>query len=121
MLAGNMAGTGHLKISVMVGLCRWQGRVHWGLLTASNQRFTSVPAAAAARDRQTPKVVVSINEIQDLQSLLSSQGYEVIPSSGAGYKILSVVLGLADLYVTTKPSTYKWDSCAGHAILVSWL
>ena len=46
-------------------------------------------------------------------------GYEVIKAGGAGYKILSVILGWADLYVTARPSTYKWDSCAGHAILVS--
>ena len=101
--------------------CRWQGRVHWGLLTGSNQRFTSVPEAAAASDRETPKVVVGVTEAQDLKDLLLSQGYDVITSGGAGYKILSVVLGLADLYVTTKPSTYKWDSCAGHAILVEYL
>ena len=38
-------------------------------------------------------------------------------ASGAGYKILCVILGLADVYVLSEGSTYKWDSCAPHALL----
>jgi inositol polyphosphate 1-phosphatase len=60
-----------------------------------------------------------MNEVDEVHTQLSSLGYDVINAGGAGYKILCVILGLADLYVTPKPSTYKWDSCAGHAILVS--
>jgi len=53
------------------------------------------------------RVLVSINEINELQGLLTSQGYDVIHAGGAGYKILSVILGLADLYVTTKCQCHK--------------
>lgn len=38
-------------------------------------------------------------------------------ASGAGYKILCVILGLADVYVLSEGSTFKWDSCAPHALL----
>ena len=38
-------------------------------------------------------------------------------AAGAGYKLLCVAKGWVDVYATTKGSTYKWDSCAGHAIL----
>ena len=93
------------------------GRVHWGIAASPALRFSSVEAASTA-SKASPKVVVSMNEIKELRGSLTSQGYEVVEAGGAGYKILSVVLGLADLYVTAKPSTYKWDSCAGHAILV---
>ena len=59
-----------------------------------------------------------MNEDHELEEPLRALGYEVVKAGGAGYKILSVILGWADLYVTARPSTYKWDSCAGHAILV---
>lgn len=38
-------------------------------------------------------------------------------ASGAGYKILCVIQGLADAYILSEGSTYKWDSCAPHALL----
>ena len=31
--------------------------------------------------------------------------------------MLCVARGFVELYVTRKGSTYKWDTCAGHAIL----
>lgn len=99
--------------------CRWVGRVHWGIAPTPSLRFSSVESAPTTKD--APKVVVSMNEVKELHGPLTSQGYDVVEAGGAGYKILSVVLGLADLYVTAKPSTYKWDSCAGHAILVIFL
>jgi len=30
-----------------------------------------------------------------------------------------VALGFADVYVNTGPSTFQWDTCAPHALLVS--
>ena len=39
--------------------------------------------------------------------------------AGAGYKILCVISGQADLLVTSSKTTYFWDTCAGHAILRS--
>ena len=48
---------------------------------------------------------------------LEKSGFEVVYGAGAGYKILLVVLQRVDIYVTTK--TYKWDTCAGDAILCS--
>ncbi|XP_051532613.1 inositol polyphosphate 1-phosphatase isoform X3 [Myxocyprinus asiaticus] len=38
-------------------------------------------------------------------------------ASGAGYKILCVIQGLVDVYVLSEGSTFKWDSCAPHAVL----
>lgn len=44
-------------------------------------------------------------------------GKRLMYASGAGYKILCVILGLADVYVLSEGSTFKWDSCAPHALL----
>lgn len=38
-------------------------------------------------------------------------------ASGAGYKLLCVVRGRVDVYVLSEGSTFKWDSCAPHAVL----
>lgn len=38
-------------------------------------------------------------------------------AAGAGYKMLCVILGLADAYVLSEGSTFAWDACAPHAIL----
>jgi len=45
--------------------------------------------------------------------------FNLVFSSGAGYKLLTVVLGLADIYVLSKNSTHFWDTCGPHAVLRS--
>lgn len=44
---------------------------------------------------------------------------EVIYAAGAGYKLLCLALSLSDTYVSSQASTYRWDTCALHAILKS--
>jgi len=46
-----------------------------------------------------------------------SKEFSVVHCAGAGYKILTVALGLCSVYVCTKGSTYRWDVCAPHALL----
>jgi inositol polyphosphate 1-phosphatase len=43
----------------------------------------------------------------------------VIEIPGAGYKLLSIIMGQICAYVLTKPTTYYWDTCACHAVLNS--
>ncbi|XP_049852204.1 3'(2'),5'-bisphosphate nucleotidase 1-like [Schistocerca gregaria] len=42
---------------------------------------------------------------------------EVIRVGGAGYKILCLARGVADVYCYPSPGTKKWDTCAPEAIL----
>lgn len=52
------------------------------------------------------------------EALISVYGPDkLVYASGAGYKILCVIQGLADVYVLSEGSTFKWDSCAPHALL----
>ncbi len=44
---------------------------------------------------------------------------KVIYAAGAGYKLLCLALSLSDTYISSQPSTYRWDTCALHAILKS--
>jgi inositol polyphosphate 1-phosphatase len=41
----------------------------------------------------------------------------VAEAAGAGYKQLCVACGDADMYVLSKGSTFRWDTCGPHAIL----
>lgn len=62
--------------------------------------------------------VISTSEKETIKAALSRvcRG-SVFPAAGAGYKSLCVVQGLADIYIFSEDTTYKWDSCAAHAIL----
>ena len=46
-----------------------------------------------------------------------SKDWDVRCVSGCGYKLLCVINGLADVFVLTQPSSYKWDTCGPQAIL----
>ena len=41
----------------------------------------------------------------------------MVRAAGAGYKLLCLCDDLAHAYLLTKPTTYRWDTCAPHAIL----
>jgi len=100
----------------------WTGKIHWGFGGGSgevgNASFIPGPTEGADDGLEVkPKAVISNREAEDVSTGLEASGFEVVVAAGAGYKILLVILGRVDIYVTTK--TYKWDTCAGHAILTS--
>lgn len=59
---------------------------------------------------------MSSSESDHLKAALSGS-HELIFAAGAGYKQLCVALGLADAYLLSKGSTFRWDCCAPHALL----
>lgn len=76
----------------------------------------SLPKGGAERGLS---VVLSSSEKQMVKETLASLcgPDKLMYASGAGYKILCVIQGLADVYVLSEGSTFKWDSCAPHALL----
>ena len=91
----------------------WSGRCIWGVshdgVAAHNCR---PPPPGGATERRT--LVVSG---ADADAARLEGAYRLRRSAGAGYKALCVVDGVADAYVLTHASTYKWDTCAPHAVL----
>ena len=64
--------------------------------------------------------MVSGNEDSTFICRLESSGkWKVLKPAGCGYKLLCVIDKMADIFVLTKPSSYKWDTCGPHAILKS--
>ncbi|XP_048856203.1 inositol polyphosphate 1-phosphatase [Brienomyrus brachyistius] len=93
-----------------------KGQHFWGV------SFGSIKASSISgpthRSEELLSVVLSSSEKQNVKVALSPLcGGKLTYASGAGYKILCVILGLVDAYVLSEGSTYKWDSCGPHAIL----
>jgi len=98
---------------------KWSGRIHWGCVH-KNEHLNNIvmkPCNSSSRT-ETPKIILSMVESKQLIETLKPH-FDLVEAGGAGHKILCVVLGLADIYVTSKPSTFKWDTCAGQGILNS--
>ena len=67
-------------------------------------------------DNNNDIIVISGSESNELISQIQSAGYQVLPVKGAGYKQLCVIDRRAVAFIRDG-STYKWDTCAPHAIL----
>lgn len=63
--------------------------------------------------------IFSTSENSELLQKLMAHGYEFAFSAGAGHKALKVITGEVDLYMLSKGSTFKWDTCGPQAILRS--
>ncbi|KAM6927699.1 inositol polyphosphate 1-phosphatase [Xenentodon cancila] len=97
----------------------WSGKHYWGV-SFGNINICSVPKPKDGREMQPGlSVVLSSSEKQVVKEALTSLcgSDRLMYASGAGYKILCVIQGLADAYVLSEGSTFKWDSCAPHALL----
>lgn len=77
-------------------------------------KVTNLPVA---NPKSTKLAVLSPSEDEKYIKALKDLGYGIVFSAGAGHKILKVVTGDADLYLLSKNTTYKWDTCGPQAIL----
>ncbi|CAG7731021.1 unnamed protein product [Allacma fusca] len=97
---------------------KWHGRKFWGVST-SNQSVSSLTRYPLSRDPKAKKLIISSpSEDTSIKEKLK-EDFDFVCSSGAGYKLLCVALGLADIYILSKSTTHFWDTCGPHAILKS--
>ncbi|KAK9529204.1 hypothetical protein VZT92_013314 [Zoarces viviparus] len=95
----------------------WRGKHFWGVSCGS------INVCSVSRPKGGPgaglSAVLSSSEKPVVKEALTSLcgPDKLMYASGAGYKILCVIQGLADVYVLSEGSTFKWDSCAPHALL----
>ncbi|XP_029357698.1 inositol polyphosphate 1-phosphatase [Echeneis naucrates] len=97
----------------------WRGKHFWGVSCGDiNVCSLSCPKGDPDSERGLA-VVLSSSEKQVVKETLGSvcSPKKLMYASGAGYKILCVIQGLTDVYVLSEGSTFKWDSCAPHALL----
>ncbi|XP_008833841.1 inositol polyphosphate 1-phosphatase [Nannospalax galili] len=111
---------------------RWKGQCYWGLsymgtnihslkLSISKRNSSEAQTENTSLDAEFSRpfsAVISTSEKETIKDALSRIcGGSIFPAAGAGYKSLCVVQGLVDIYIFSEDTTYKWDSCAAHAIL----
>nr|XP_048311982.1 inositol polyphosphate 1-phosphatase [Myodes glareolus]XP_048311983.1 inositol polyphosphate 1-phosphatase [Myodes glareolus]XP_048311984.1 inositol polyphosphate 1-phosphatase [Myodes glareolus]XP_048311985.1 inositol polyphosphate 1-phosphatase [Myodes glareolus] len=109
---------------------RWKGQYYWGLsymgtnihslqITLSKGTGGGTQTENSDGELSRPlSAVISTSENEAIKTALSRVcGGGVFPAAGAGYKSLCVVQGLVDIYIFSEDTTFKWDSCAAHAIL----
>ncbi|KAI4457875.1 (2')5'-bisphosphate nucleotidase 1 [Holotrichia oblita] len=116
---GDIIGIGHLSgirnrqclaNYICLANIKWRGKCYWGANYANSLRSSP----------QSPTGVICISGSEDelvKRKLIDCGGYRLVEAAGAGYKMLAVIEGLADAYILTKNSTFKWDSCGPQAIL----
>lgn len=93
---------------------KFEGRFFWGF-DFNDFRMSNLEVV---EESSSPlKVVVSESESKQVLDQLNLANLTVIKATGAGFKLLCAINGWADIFVTSKSSTYKWDTCAPHALL----
>ncbi|XP_006864109.1 PREDICTED: inositol polyphosphate 1-phosphatase [Chrysochloris asiatica] len=115
---------------------RWTGECYWGLsYMGTNVHSLQHPIpkrsgsetlsqltenTSSEAESQGFSAVISTSEKETIKTaLLRVCGDSIFRAAGAGYKSLCVVQGLVDIYIFSEDTTFKWDSCAAHAILRS--
>lgn len=102
----------HSKVDVNI----YHSLVFWGVCLPqlkANNCFATRPT------RCNLLAIFSSSENADLLQKTLEIGYEFAFSAGAGHKALKVITWEVDLYLLSKGSTFKWDTCAPQAILRS--
>ena len=95
----------------------YNSALYWGIALSELQAYSK----KLDIERKSPRLlgIFSSSERADLLQQMLDLGYEFAFSAGAGHKALKVITGEVDVYVLSKGSTFKWDTCAPHAILRS--
>lgn len=94
-----------------------KSKVFWGV-SVGDVKLTNVEPPA--QERSTKIAVLSSSEQTKFTKFLKQKlKYEICYSSGAGHKILKLITGEADLNLLSRSTSYKWDTCAGQAILMA--
>uniref|UniRef100_A0A182QV69 inositol-1,4-bisphosphate 1-phosphatase n=1 Tax=Anopheles farauti TaxID=69004 RepID=A0A182QV69_9DIPT len=94
---------------------KYSSKIYWGL-SVGDLKFNNI----APHEPDARIAILSPSEQSKYIDFIRNQlKYDVIYSSGAGYKILKIATGEAELFLLSKGTTYKWDTCAPQAILRS--
>ncbi|XP_045168679.2 inositol polyphosphate 1-phosphatase-like [Mercenaria mercenaria] len=96
---------------------RWTGNITWGVCIGET-KINSLQGTNVSKNSPAKTVLISSSESEQVKDTLS-KAFTLRHISGAGYKLLGVCQNLAEAYLLTKSSNYKWDCCGPHAVLRS--
>ncbi|XP_066256934.1 inositol polyphosphate 1-phosphatase [Euwallacea similis] len=92
---------------------------HWGVCPNTNNKSSWMSSCDVEVWKETNNVCLGEKENEAVRQSLKNDGYNLVITRGAGYKLLTVVLGITDAYILSKGTTFLWDTCAPHAILLA--
>eukprot|EP01102_Stenamoeba_stenopodia_P012129 TRINITY_DN378_c0_g1_i1.p1 TRINITY_DN378_c0_g1~~TRINITY_DN378_c0_g1_i1.p1 ORF type:complete len:403 (+),score=78.88 TRINITY_DN378_c0_g1_i1:316-1524(+) len=95
----------------------WRGRCVWGF-SKDGVRAASKLVSDAPNIGKSSLVVMSSSEDKELKEAAAQKFTILKYPAGAGYKLMAVIEGASDAYILSKGSTFKWDTCGPHAILL---
>ncbi|XP_045447137.1 inositol polyphosphate 1-phosphatase [Melitaea cinxia] len=90
-----------------------KGRVIWGYsfgnirIWSKNEDFASDEKIILMSGAENPEII----------NKFKSSGWLVKSVPGAGHKLMKVALGEAAAYIVSQGTTFRWDTCAPHAII----
>ncbi|XP_026321984.1 inositol polyphosphate 1-phosphatase [Hyposmocoma kahamanoa] len=88
------------------------GRILWGVNYNGTQKFNICEIETGNKT-----ILMSAAENPVLADKFKANGWLVKSVPGAGHKLMKVALGEAAAYIVSKGTTFRWDTCAPHAIL----
>lgn len=95
----------------------YQSKIYWGI-SLGDIKLTNVEPPTQERTSKTA-ILSSSEQTKFTKFLKQKLKYDICYSSGAGHKILKLITGEADLNLLSRATTFKWDTCAGQAILMA--
>lgn len=105
-----------------LGPGQWQGRYVWGVCCDGVKLSESTTGLACTSEDDCSSCLLltsSSTEKEIVEKLSKDDDFHLMKAAGAGYKLLCVVDGLAAVYINEKGTTYYWDTCGPHAILLA--
>ncbi|XP_055385017.1 inositol polyphosphate 1-phosphatase [Condylostylus longicornis] len=95
---------------------QYKSKIFWGICLGDLKTNNLIQEET----KRSSKIgLFSTSEHSNIIDTFKDEKYEIAFSAGAGHKALKVITGEADIYLLSKGTTYKWDTCAPHAILLS--
>lgn len=95
----------------------YKSKIYYGVSYADTKLNNVKPRSESRTDRIA--LLSSSEQTKFTKFLKQKLRYEIVYSSGAGHKILKCITDDADLNLLSRGTTFKWDTCAGQAILMS--
>uniref|UniRef100_S4PGK4 Inositol polyphosphate 1-phosphatase n=1 Tax=Pararge aegeria TaxID=116150 RepID=S4PGK4_9NEOP len=90
------------------------GRIIWGVHYGNFNLISE-----DIKDSQDKVVLMSGAEKPEIIEKFKAAGCMVKSVPGAGHKLMKVALGEASAYIVSQGTTFRWDTCAPHAIVLA--
>ena len=98
----------------------WKSRCLWGICYGDIKihSYEVEKHLSSPTNREHNLIITSSSEDENVQKKLK-QEFDLCYAAGVGYKTLCVLDHTVDAYLLSKGSTYHWDTCAPHVILLA--